>query len=160
MRMRRAGVEDLPSLMDLERRNAELGFVGQDAESVHGARIASGDAAYFLFEHDDVPAGFVILCGLASPHRCIELKRIVVEPPGRGFGKLALRLVLAEAFVQLGAHRVWLDVYADNTRARRAYRALGFMEEGVMRECIRQGDRFRSLVFMAMLEGEYRQRHG
>jgi hypothetical protein len=45
---------------------------------------------------------------------------------------------------------LWLDVYCDNARARRAYQALGFVEEGMQRECVWQGGQFRSPVLMSI----------
>ena len=62
---------------------------------------------------------------------------------------------MSKSFVDLAAHRLWLDVYTDNERARRTYRALGFVEEGTMLDCIWQGGKFRPLVLMSMLESEY-----
>ncbi|MCX6603887.1 MAG: GNAT family protein [Acidobacteria bacterium] len=125
-------------------------------EEVYAERLASRDACYFVVEERRLPVGTVILCGLDSNNRCIELKRVVVSRPGQGLGRRALELVLEMVFTELAAHRLWLDIYMDNERARRTYRALGFVEEGTMRECIWQGGRFRSLVLMAMLEGEFR----
>lgn len=151
--LRRAGPEDLDAILGLEERYYRLGFIGHDARAVHEGRMASADARYFAVEGGSC-AGFVILCGVADPNRSIELKRIVVDPPGSGAGRDALRLVIALAFGELGAHRLWLDVYTDNERARRVYRSLGFVEEGTMRECVFDGGRFRSLVLMSMLEAE------
>jgi RimJ/RimL family protein N-acetyltransferase len=69
-----------------------------------------------------------------------------------------LHAVIQKAFREFAAHRLWLDVFDDNARARHLYQSLGFVEEGVLRECIRWPDRFRSLVVMSMLEQEYRAR--
>ena len=79
-----------------------------------------------------------------------------VSEPGCGTGREALRQVMRMAFSELSAHRLWLDVYSDNRRALRTYRALGFMEEGTMRECIWHGGKFRSLVLMSLLEQEFK----
>jgi diamine N-acetyltransferase len=63
--------------------------------------------------------------------------------------------VLEHAFGSLGAHRVWLDVMVHNERARRAYAAVGFVEEGVMREALRVDDAPVSLVLMSVLRSEW-----
>ncbi len=141
--------------MDLEKKFANSEMVGSDSRPDHEQRMAGGDATYLIVEHDGQAAGFVILCGLRSRHHNIELKRIIVSEPGAGMGREALRLVESMVFGELSAHRLWLDVYSDNERARRAYRAAGFVEEGVMRECVWSGDRFRSMVLMSILEGEF-----
>ncbi len=49
---------------------------------------------------------------------------------GGGRGTEATRLVIAEAFQQLGLARVRLEVFATNERARRAYARVGFRETG------------------------------
>ncbi len=74
---------------------------------------------------------------------------------GEGLGREALELVLAHAFGELGAHRVWLEVKVDNERARRAYAAVGFVDEGVLRDALLTGGSFESLVVMSMLEHEW-----
>jgi RimJ/RimL family protein N-acetyltransferase len=45
---------------------------------------------------------------------------------------------MARAFDGFAAHRLWLDVYCDNARARRAYQALGFVEEGMQENASRK----------------------
>ena len=98
----------------------------------------------------------MLLAGLASPNRAIELRRIVVSEPGRRLGRTALALVLDHAFTLLDAHRVWLDVMVHNERARRAYRAVGFVEEGVLRDALLGDGGYESLVVMSILAGEWR----
>jgi RimJ/RimL family protein N-acetyltransferase len=63
-----------------------------------------------------------------------------------------------KAFHEFGAHRLWLDTYSDNTRAQHVYRSAGFSQEGVMRECKKWGDEYRSLMLMSILESEYTSR--
>jgi RimJ/RimL family protein N-acetyltransferase len=60
---------------------------------------------------------------------------------GKGRGTEATRLVVAEAFQRLGLTRVRLEVFADNERARRAYRRVGFRETGQHTEWV-PGKRF------------------
>ncbi|MDQ4099301.1 MAG: GNAT family N-acetyltransferase [Chloroflexota bacterium] len=49
---------------------------------------------------------------------------------GGGRGTEATRLVVAEAFERLGLASIRLEVFAQNERARRAYRRVGFHETG------------------------------
>jgi diamine N-acetyltransferase len=73
--------------------------------------------------------------------------------PERRDGQTTLAVDLC--FGDLGANRLWLDVFDDNERARRAYRAVGFREEGILREAARRQDgSLGSLVVMAMLARE------
>jgi len=152
--LRRATPEDLAFLMTLEEETCRQGFTGTDPVEEHECAMRDGDFGYFIVEAEGRPAGFAILSGLASENRSILIKRVAVSNPGRGHGREAMRLILRLAFTAHHAHRVWLDVYPENERARRVYRALGFQEEGTMRDCIWSGDRFRSLILMSLLEDE------
>lgn len=156
MRLRRATLDDLPYVLQHEQRFCSLGFVGGDDAGVHERQMADADCLYYMVEQKGERAGYVILRGLASINRSVELKRIVIAEPGRGVGRQVLRAIMHKAFGELSAHRLWLDVYDDNHRARHVYRSLGFIEEGTLRECIQCEGRYRSLVVMSMLESEYR----
>src|SRR5699024_5593488 len=56
---------------------------------------------------------------------------------GRGLGTEATRLTMQHAFEQQGLHRVSLEVYAFNPRARHVYEKVGFRLEGTMRDALR-----------------------
>jgi RimJ/RimL family protein N-acetyltransferase len=75
---------------------------------------------------------------------------------GRGYGSEATRLMVDHAFGTLGLHRVALAVFAFNERAIRAYRRVGFLEEGRAREAIWRDGAFWDEIQMSMLEGEWR----
>lgn len=154
--LRPATPNDLAFIVELERAFCDLGFVGADSIETHQRQLSDPDCLYCLVQANTDRAGYVIIRGLTSVNRCVELKRIVIAEPGRGLGRLVLSAILNKVFTEFSAHRLWLDVYEDNHRARRVYRALGFVEEGTLRECIRHGARYRSLVVMSMLESEYR----
>ena len=159
MLLRAALLSDLPRIVALERIPVARPFVGQWAEERHLATLASGDARYFVSdaESEELQA-YVILRGLMEDSGSIELKRIVVATPGRGLGRTILEELIRIAFEELMAHRLFLDVYEDNHRARHLYESLGFKYEGVMRDAaLREGEYF-SLHLMSMLDREYAQR--
>jgi RimJ/RimL family protein N-acetyltransferase len=99
--------------------------------------------------------GYVILQDVGNPNLSLQLRRIVAVEKGKGYGTRAIQLVKNYAFKELGQHRLWLDVKTFNDRARRVYRACGFVEEGILRECLKNGDRFESLVIMSVLKDEF-----
>jgi diamine N-acetyltransferase len=82
----------------------------------------------------------------------------VLQPKGQGFGRALVRLLVEMAFRDLGAHRFWLDVKENNTRALRLYRDEGFVEEGRLRESVKSGDGWQSLIVMSMLREEHEAR--
>ena len=117
------------------------------------------DAAnrHFIVEAGDgwAQAGFAILQGCRNPHGSIELKRVVLQPKGLGHGRTVVRLLADMAFRDLGAHRFWLDVKARNVRALGLYRSEGFVEEGCLRESVREDDGYESLVVLSLLAAEH-----
>lgn len=64
--------------------------------------------------------------------------RILIGPAGRGrgLGTEATRLILDHAFATTELHRIELEVYSFNPRARRAYEKAGFVAEGVRRDAL------------------------
>jgi ribosomal protein S18 acetylase RimI-like enzyme len=156
--LRPASEEDLAFVIEVEQRFRDLNLVGADDLPTHQLRMSDPNSLYLIVEEQGVARGHVILCGLQSAHRSLELKRIVIAGPGRGLGRRAMDAIVAKVFDELAAHRLWLDVFEHNARARHVYRSAGFVEEGVLRECVKQPDRYASLVVMSLLEDEYRQR--
>jgi RimJ/RimL family protein N-acetyltransferase len=86
--------------------------------------------------------------------------RTLIGPAGRGrgLGTEAVRLTIAYGFEQLGLHRIGLEVYAFNTRARRVYEKAGFVVEGVLRDVLRYGDTWVDATVMSILATEWNGR--
>ena len=151
-------LSDLDFVISVEQDPANRPFITPWDRTQHEGAVRFPDFRHFIVEAGAgyPSAGFVILQGCRNPHRSIELKRIVLMRKGQGIGRACLRLLAQMAFRDLGAHRFWLDVKARNERAQRLYRSEGFVEEGRLRESVRTGDGFDSLVVMSMLEAEHR----
>jgi RimJ/RimL family protein N-acetyltransferase len=73
----------------------------------------------------------------------------------RGLGTEATRLVLAHAFDTAGLHRVELEVYAFNPRARHVYEKVGFVHEGTRRHALRWRGAWVDAHIMAILADEW-----
>lgn len=125
----------------------------------HRRALDDPDLAHLLVTDPEGPVGFAILAGMGGARSVIELRRMVVAPAlrGRGLGRASLRRLIAYAFDELGAHRLWLDVVVENRRAKRLYRSEGFRTEGVLRDHLPAGGGFRSLEVMSMLAPERRE---
>jgi RimJ/RimL family protein N-acetyltransferase len=83
--------------------------------------------------------------------------RIFIGPRGRdrGLGTEATRLIVGYGFEHLGLHRISLEVYAFNPRARRAYEKAGFRAEGVLRESLRYNGEWVDATVMSVLAPEW-----
>lgn len=74
---------------------------------------------------------------------------------GKGFGKAATLFALEFAFGQLNLNRVSLQVLETNTRAVSLYQAVGFRQEGVLREAQFKYGHYIDVVEMAILRREF-----
>ncbi|MDN3357180.1 ribosomal protein S18-alanine N-acetyltransferase [Actinomadura sp. DC4] len=121
-------LDDLPCVLELENR-----LFTDDAWSEDTYRIELADTGgtrhYLVAEDGDLLAGWA---GLAAAGGQGDVLTIGVRPElqGRGIGSLLLTALLDEATVrQCG--EVFLDVRADNDRARQLYERFGFTAVGV-----------------------------
>jgi diamine N-acetyltransferase len=149
---------DLEFVCATEKAAENSPFVLGWPEQQHLQALDDRGIAHWILEAPGVDArsiGFVILAGVDLLGGTIEFKRLVVREKGVGFGREAVRLVKREVFGRLEAHRLWLDVFEDNERARTLYRSEGFREEGTLREHVRCNGEWRSLVIMSLLRREY-----
>ncbi|MBR8840920.1 MAG: GNAT N-acetyltransferase [Stigonema ocellatum SAG 48.90 = DSM 106950] len=154
--LRKANLNDLDYIVTQESRDELKDLILRWSRDEHSTNLHSTDKRYFMIENaSGETSGYSILSGFKSPNGSIELTRIVIAQPGLGYGKDVLSIIIKKVFEEYNAHRFWLDVFEDNRRARHVYQSVGFHEEGILREAIRQGDKYSSLVVMSILENEY-----
>src|SRR4051794_30745882 len=79
---------------------------------------------------------------------------------GRGLGAEASRMILSHAFDVVGVHRVELEVYAFNPRARHVYEKIGFVHEGTKRDALRWDGEWIDAHTMAVLAHEWAAHRG
>ena len=153
---------DLEFVVLLESDPVNLPFITPWVRTQHEAAIRFPDFRHFIIEGGDGldAVGFVILIGCRSQHQSLELKRMVINNKRAGFGRAALRVAKKVAFDDLGAHRLWLDLKADNSRAQALYDSEGFVIEGRLRDAVKSGAGFESLLVMSMLHSEFAGRRG
>jgi diamine N-acetyltransferase len=160
IRLRPTMISDLDYVTTVENDALNLPFITPWERMQHEGAVRFPDFRHFIVEAgaEYERAGFVILQGCRNPQRSVELKRIVLQPKGQGYGRACVRLLKQMVFRDLHAHRFWLDVKSLNTRALALYANEGFVEEGRLRESVRVAGGYGSLVVMSMLEHEYQAR--
>ena len=172
LRLRPTMLSDLDFVASVETDQRNLPFISPWERTQHEGALRFPDFRHFIIElsADNAAAatrdGFVILQGCRNPHKSVELKRLVLQSKGRGAGRRCVRLLKQMAFRDLHAHRFWLDVKSLNTRALALYASEGFVEEGRLRESVRESvrinhegaDGYDSLVVMSLLDREYQAR--
>jgi RimJ/RimL family protein N-acetyltransferase len=145
----------IPFIMATERTPAFESLVGRWDEQRHRAALRDGRHVYFVARQGEAAIGFVILRDWGSPERVMLLKRMAVSYPGHGYGRALLDKVVDAAFEETDVWRLWLGVFPENIRARRAYEAAGFRAEGIARGNAFQGGVYRDELIMALLRPEW-----
>jgi diamine N-acetyltransferase len=86
--------------------------------------------------------------------RHAELHILIGDPAHRskGYGQAAVQLLVAYAFQDLGLHRIYLFVLADNTPAVKMYAACGFTCEGRLRSHAFKGGIFKDVLVMGLCD--------
>lgn len=105
------------------------------------------------------PIGTVGLVNIDWRNRRAELGRVLIAS-GKfrhgGYGQEACELALGYAYGHLNLHRVYLDVFADNTPAVKFYRRLRFSEEGRLRQHVFAKGQYRDVLVFSLLASEFR----
>ena len=106
---------------------------------------------------DGEPLGRIIISRIDEHSKSLDITKIYVggERRGTGIGSEAMIGLMKYLFEERGLHRVTLDYYTGNTRARDLYRKLGFVDEGVARESTCKDGKYYDLNLMSMLRDEY-----
>ncbi len=73
----------------------------------------------------------------------------------KGYGTEAMSLLVRHCFETLNFNRVYLRVYAENLRAKRAYEKAGFVEEGRLREAVYKNGKYDDVIIMSVLRAEW-----
>ncbi|MBA4493603.1 GNAT family N-acetyltransferase [Paenactinomyces guangxiensis] len=157
--LRRTTLQDLDFVLETEHHEENRLFITPWTEDQHRELLSDRDKRHLIIETvtDRKKAGYVMIGGVTDVNRSIEIIRIVIREKGKGLGKETLRLIKRWAFGELQAHRLWLDVKDFNDRARSLYKKEGFVEEGKLRDCLKAGENFHSLIIMSILAHEYKK---
>lgn len=116
------------------------------------------------FEIHDAATGKLIgHCGLyyiSWTNRTAEFTVYIGDMSFRsgGYGSDALRLLIAYGFNTLNLHRIWCEVYSNNS-AINVYRHLGFKDEGVLRQHHYDEGRYWDSHMLGILRSEWMEQN-
>ena len=101
--------------------------------------------------------GMIGLSNIDYRNRHAEFGRFTIEKQHRdkGYGKKALELLLEYAFEHLNLHSVYLDAFQEKD-VLSLYKAMGFKEEGIKKEHIYKDGKYRDVVCMRILKGDFK----
>lgn len=122
--------DEIPAIMKMESDEDAAEFVTQFSAERHGRDLRDPDIVYkSIYDENRALIGFIIL--LLDPDAySVELRRIVVTPKGRGYGRRTMALVDCVCRDEIGRRRIWLDVFEFNSRAQRVYEHSGYRQFG------------------------------
>jgi RimJ/RimL family protein N-acetyltransferase len=148
--LRLAGTHQTHTLAELER------WYGSRAEHADRLDLAIVERAA------DEWAGEVVLMDLDASNYSCGLRIFLARSGffGRGLGTEAVRLILAYAYDRVGLHRVELEVYDFNQRARHVYEKIGFIHEGTKRQALRWDGGWVDAHLMSILAPEWAGHRG
>lgn len=117
--------------------------------------IGSGNGYQFIIvnRQEGRPSGSVYLRDYNKEHSKIEYGIFIGEKlsHSRGMGTEALRLATGFAFEQLGIHKVFGRIFADNYASLRVSEKAGYQREALLREEVFVGGRYRDIVLVGQL---------
>ncbi|MCG8332768.1 MAG: GNAT family N-acetyltransferase [Chitinophagales bacterium] len=154
--IRKTTEEEIDEIVSIEANKENQQFIISNTRAEHLQLLQDKGIAHLIVKsRNNQTIGFVILGGMASHNQSIEFRRIVINEKGKGYGRKVIQSIKKYCFEELKCHRLWLDVLENNVRARHLYKTEGFVEEGILRECLLLNGKFQSLVLMSILKNEY-----
>ena len=132
MTLRRATAQDLHYIRSLVQRPENAPFL-TDEDEADLARYVSDPTADLLIWGKDAARGFALYCDVGRPGGVVELRRLCLDHPGQGEGADFIGSLIARAFTDYAATRLWLDCSGENLRAQAVYIREGFRLEGRQR---------------------------
>ena len=127
---------------DFISSNARVGYHGASfaVESLAGSKLI----------------GSVGLHHVSPENRNAELGIAIGDKAYRdgGFGTDTMLVLCRFGFEMMNLHRIELEVFAANERARHVYEKIGFREEACRRQAFYKWGRYHDLIVMGLLEGE------
>jgi RimJ/RimL family protein N-acetyltransferase len=109
---------------------------------------------------DERPIGEVLLFDLDRVNGSAQLGIFIGETDewGRGYGTDAVNAIVEFGFAELRLERIWLNVWTENPRARRAYEKAGFVHEGTLRHDRYEHGEYTDGHILSILRDEWRAR--
>ncbi len=147
--------EYLDLVINIEKDNSDFVFVWQKERHVEAINRMDEMHLSVINTSANELVGYILLAGVGGEDCSLEFRRMAIADKGKGYGRISVRFIKKYCFEVLKYHRLWLDAYTDNEMAIGLYASEGFVQEGIIRECKKHGDGYRSMVIMSMLENEY-----
>lgn len=132
----------------------EATIEGEADEVRRAVEAEREDYLIIVLRDGERPIGYVRLNWMDAGRKEAWLRFALGERRREGHGRAALRCLLDHLFAA-GLHRVDAETYDYNEASRRVLRSLGFVEEGRRRQAQWDGESWRDVLVLGLLEGEF-----
>lgn len=120
---------EIPKFIEMENSDEASEFIIPHTFEKHLSELRKKNIHYLSIYKDNALKGFFILSvGMSND---VEFRRVVVASKGDGIGQASIKLMEAYCKENIGASRVWLDVFSFNKRGQHIYKKLGYVQFGV-----------------------------
>lgn len=143
------------------RMLADLGPVEYETEEQVAEMLRTwtglSSAKFLAFEDSNGSlVGYTAILKINLRDRNAEFGIIVGKDHwGKVFTIDMVRVTLEYVFDELGLHRIYAHIHAENERSLRLAGKLGFQDEGVLRGMIYRQGRFQDVKMLSLLRPEY-----
>jgi RimJ/RimL family protein N-acetyltransferase len=159
--LRRARPDDAGFLLELITDEETRPFLGGRAgetleevlDEIERSEREPEASGWFVVEVDGTRAGCVGFHRTNERNRIVEAGRFVLHPDfrGRRIGEEAARLLQRHLLLDLGFHRMELQIYGFNERAIAHAERSGFVREGVKRKAYFKHGEWQDAVLFSLL---------
>lgn len=131
----------------------------EDLRAIYGTWAAADDRLVLgvIDKASGELVGEVVLNEWDKGNRSCSFRTLIGRPGrGRGLGTEATRLIVEHGLGPMGLHRISLEVYDFNPRARHVYEKVGFIHEGTGRDALLFDEEWIDVHYMAILGSDRR----
>lgn len=121
-------------------------------------RVCDDETRYdFLITQQDTILGEIVLNQIEwdSKNASFRIAMFQSVTCNQGYGSEAISLLLPFAFNTLNLHRIELEVFAYNPRAKHTYEKFGFQLEGTLREALYFEESYHDIYIMSILRSDF-----
>lgn len=135
-------------------------FTKEEVDTFFLRAVKEEDKYFFLLQNPEGKIiGETMINEIDEELRCANFRIAIFQPNelGKGIGTWATEMTRDFAFEKLNLHRLELDVFSFNPRAKRTYEKAGFQVEGILKDAVVDGNTYADDILMAILEEEWKK---
>lgn len=161
--LRKLSEKDIPYMMEWmhdEEVNCAFRYpFAQSSEQMVQKFISSSfdekNKHFAIVDEKDEYLGTVSLKNISLENHSAEYAIVLrKKAQGKGYAKKATTDIIEYAFSELNLHKVYLNVFEKNEKAKKFYERCGFSYEGTFKDALFLNGQYESLAWFAMINRE------